>query len=613
MDAVKVAIPVDVSPPKLMMSEVVGGGGVRVCENDGGVRQSDAVSGFSASKIDECSSFVGNRGSEGKQTPRKVGKVPRNGSVSFKKPRMFPADNVLPQPENGAEKMELDTLDSHFVKCSNADKSQTGKQRNNINGKRGDRRNSKVPMKAKFDPFSLKAGSSSFSPAAGGSNTFGMYGLKPDIHDITKYMEDISLDELLDGTYKCPTFGNDTGKKTANVNDNVLDSVRKVCSLIRPQGMQQDKETKELDMHDVKKTPSPSSPSNNSVEDGSDGDGNSIVDLSKCNKDVEPCSKADASTNLSISPVFQPREILERLALPPPKDLELLLQDALKPAASMKLTDSRSSKQLSNRVSLPAFLWSHNFNGHYKSNNDALKTSNKSTCSGRWVRISSTASFIGGSAQGFVDLESLTYDDSLVPAGQLKYRLPEVGKTSTTSASQPDASPSSCRAASLPPPAMHPPKVLAAARTLCDMASQSSKHNMGGILKWPKPPSHKAMKARKSKLNEIPEDELFSAPKSETALDHVARSVEHGSSSKKPKIPRESYSHVQAVIGLSSVSAPRSNRPSPGRHSESRHLNGSFLKSSFLVPPPPRVLDRSSQNPQKLRKITPDDWNRPRS
>ncbi|KAL9242793.1 hypothetical protein vseg_016759 [Gypsophila vaccaria] len=613
MDAVKVAIPVDVSPPKLMMSDVVVGGvggavvvGARVCENDG---QSE----FSSSKIDECSSFVTHRGSEGKQAQRKVGKIPRNGGASFKKLRMCQADDALPQPENGAEKMEVDMLDSHLMKCSNADKSQVGKQRNNINGRRCDRKNSKVPMKAKFDPFSLKAGSSSLSPAAGGSNTFGIYGLKPEIHDITKYMEEISLDELLVGTYKCPTFGNDKGKKTPNLNDNVLDSVRKVCSLIRPQGLQQDKQSKEMDIHDVKKSPSPSSPSSNSVEDGSDGDGSAIADLSKCNKDVEPCSKPEASADLSSSPLYQPRDILEKLALPPPKDLESLLQDALKPAASMKLTDSRSTKQLSHRVSLPAFLWSHNFNGHYKSNNDALKTSNKSTCVGRWVRISSTASFIGGSAQGFVDVESLTYDDTLVPAGQCKYRLPEVGKASTSSASHQDASSSACRTASLPPAVVHHPKVLAAARTLCDMASQSSKHNMGGILKWPKQPSHKAMKARKSKLYEIPEEELLTAPKSETAIDYVARSVEHGSSSKKPKIPRESYSHVQAVIGLSSVSAPRSNRPSAGRHSEARHLNGSFLKSSFMLPPPPRALDRSSQNPQKLRKITQDDWNRTRS
>ena len=43
-----------------------------------------------------------------------------------------------------------------------------------MNGRRADRRNHKVPMKTKFDPFSLKVGVSNFSPANGGGNIFGM-------------------------------------------------------------------------------------------------------------------------------------------------------------------------------------------------------------------------------------------------------------------------------------------------------------------------------------------------------------------------------------------------------------------------------------------------------
>lgn len=46
------------------------------------------------------------------------------------------------------------------------------KQKNNSNGKRGDKRNGKVP-KSKSDSFSLKAGLVSFSSAAGGNNILG--------------------------------------------------------------------------------------------------------------------------------------------------------------------------------------------------------------------------------------------------------------------------------------------------------------------------------------------------------------------------------------------------------------------------------------------------------
>ena len=54
------------------------------------------------------------------------------------------------------------------------DKSQAIKQKNTINARRGDRRNAKVPVKAKYDRFLLKAGLQSLSPASGGTSAFGM-------------------------------------------------------------------------------------------------------------------------------------------------------------------------------------------------------------------------------------------------------------------------------------------------------------------------------------------------------------------------------------------------------------------------------------------------------
>jgi len=141
---------------------------------------------------------------------------------------------------------------------------------------------------------------------------------------------------------------------------------------------------------------------------------------------------------MSSSPLYQPRDIFDRLALPPPVDLDLLLQDAMKPATSVKPTDSRSGKPLSHRVSLPAFPWSHNFNGHCKSNNDATKTSNKSSCQGRWVRVRSNASFTEeGGTEGYLDLDSITCDDTLIPGGQLKYELPQIEKKPCTLVNHP--------------------------------------------------------------------------------------------------------------------------------------------------------------------------------
>lgn len=54
------------------------------------------------------------------------------------------------------------------------EKNQTLKQKNGSNGKRGDRRNFKVPLKLKHDSFSKKACSMNCSGGSGGNNFLGM-------------------------------------------------------------------------------------------------------------------------------------------------------------------------------------------------------------------------------------------------------------------------------------------------------------------------------------------------------------------------------------------------------------------------------------------------------
>lgn len=53
------------------------------------------------------------------------------------------------------------------------EKTQLVKQKSNINGKRGDKRSLKVPVRTKYDSFSMKAGFACFGSAAGG-NFLGM-------------------------------------------------------------------------------------------------------------------------------------------------------------------------------------------------------------------------------------------------------------------------------------------------------------------------------------------------------------------------------------------------------------------------------------------------------
>lgn len=112
----------------------------------------------------------------------------------------------------------------------------------------------------------------------------------------------------------------------------------------------------------------------------------------------------------------QPKDILERLALPSPKDLDSLLLDAAKPTVLLKNNNSDSrGKQVSQRASLSPFPWSHNSGGHCKASADAIKLSvSRTTCQGRWVKIRDTSTSPEGGSGFLADVESLTKDNYLV-------------------------------------------------------------------------------------------------------------------------------------------------------------------------------------------------------
>lgn len=56
------------------------------------------------------------------------------------------------------------------------EKTQLVKQKNNIS-KRVDKRSSRVPIKTKYESFSVKASFTNFGSAAGGNNFFGMINM----------------------------------------------------------------------------------------------------------------------------------------------------------------------------------------------------------------------------------------------------------------------------------------------------------------------------------------------------------------------------------------------------------------------------------------------------
>lgn len=60
----------------------------------------------------------------------------------------------------------------------------------------------------------------------------GAHGLKSDIRDITNHIENLTLSELLDGTYKYSSLGREKGKKVLHTKDELLVSVRKAFFML---------------------------------------------------------------------------------------------------------------------------------------------------------------------------------------------------------------------------------------------------------------------------------------------------------------------------------------------------------------------------------------------
>lgn len=114
----------------------------------------------------------------------------------------------------------------------------------------------------------------------------GAYGLKSDIDDITKHVDDLSLRDLLDGTYKCPSLGKDKGKKATNVNESFGQSVRKACSILSLAKPPQSQSFTEMDSCTNKKLVTCPPSSISSLSSGVDVDkGDSCApSLSPCNK-----------------------------------------------------------------------------------------------------------------------------------------------------------------------------------------------------------------------------------------------------------------------------------------------------------------------------------------
>ncbi|XP_035830223.1 uncharacterized protein LOC110864435 isoform X2 [Helianthus annuus] len=162
---------------------------------------------------------------------RKSAKAARSNGNSSRRSRAAHMEASL----NVTEIVDVNNLPEELGSCPEkyniADKTHAAKRKTSVSGKRSEKRNGKL-SKSKCDIFSIKAGLSSFRSSAGGNSV----------------LDEVSLNELLDGSYKCPDSIKVKEQSTEGLNGSFLLSVREACSVLHLQKPAQ--------------TPADSSPSN---------------------------------------------------------------------------------------------------------------------------------------------------------------------------------------------------------------------------------------------------------------------------------------------------------------------------------------------------------------
>ncbi|CAE5962233.1 unnamed protein product [Arabidopsis arenosa] len=667
MDGLKISCPVDVSLPAKLMGSEGCGGGVRVSSNkaDNNCEKARVSIGVNSS-IERCSASINKKGAgsssggsdsslwrklmhshdfvhdrltklrvdnssepqngyspiaspESAESPRKRGKLSRSSSNGTpRRTKLILLDETVSIPRDNDTK---EICGQGSTSC--LDKPFVVKQRTSCNGKRGDKRISKVPVRT-FSTITSATGENAF---------FGAYGLKPAINDVTKLVEDLSVKNLLEGSYECPSMGKDKMKKMEDTNDTLLSVVKNVWSILPTKRPVQSQSSTELDTCLSRTLGSPPSSTSATLLNGENIDKANALDGDLSSSSKEHCINSEIpSTPLSF-PLCDAVDVLKRLGLPPSKDLDSLLQDASKPSQNSKnnLDQQRSAKQLPPRSGLPHFPWSQAFSGSSRTNSEAAKlVTGKTLCQGRWLRIANTTmSSPEGITDNFANLGSLTFNQNLVPP-LLKQTIAGI-KTSQTkftniiSCQCTEASVSTLQKASFVPKepegspdvqdeALSCPQLLEAARTLCDIAVQSANHiNPNGILRWPKKLSQKSMKARKSKLIEKP---LERHGTTVSSLDlNSSNNNNNKNHVRKDSAAEHNHHHhhhpkPSKRLKLSTMENKKRSFPSSSSspiESDRKHSSSSKFKnhSRLMLPPPPptRTLQKSSMYPQKARKF----------
>ncbi|EEC72881.1 hypothetical protein OsI_06660 [Oryza sativa Indica Group] len=540
-----------------------------------------------------------------------------------KRPKLEPVQ-ITRETESKSHDFLLQKNVPELMQCTPSEKSRLLKQKRIYDPKRIDKKNFRSGARSKYDCFTSRASLGNFDPCLG-NNTLGTHGLRSDIRDITNHIENLSLSELLNGTYKYSSLGREKGKKVLRTKDELLVSVRKAFSMLSGR----DSYSKDPNFLLSPKLPTAST----SSCDGKD----------QC---TDKPMKGPSQMEVCDSTIHCPKDILNRLTLPQGQDLDSLLSPGCESFAAVKPS---LPSVTTHGASLPPFPWSHSQAGGYRPGADCGKHgSSRSNTQWQWVRVGSNLTALDSEDPSVHKIDDLLQEmdtaktsimdsygkqsslcctestsGSLGQIIQSRKKLNGHNPQQLFSMDNVDSSDSfqkNDNESFLLRTPQASPKVLQAAEILCDMRSSmdvwSPQVFSNGTIKWPKSPSEKVMKARK------PSSPFGTAESSSGSRNSDAARAGNNHSTKKI-VDRKNDSVRMNNPGKGSIRWPVPIEDGASPVKSERGLVLDMRQNHVNAARHPNQVSSQAkeyENQQKLRKATltsslgsAGDWNRDRN
>ncbi|KAL6629445.1 hypothetical protein ACP70R_029210 [Stipagrostis hirtigluma subsp. patula] len=554
-----------------------------------------------------------------------------DGPPCSKRPKLEPVQTARDAEAKGHDFVSQKIV-PEMMQPTPSEKSRLLKQKRMSDPKRIDKKNFRSGVRSKFDCFTPKAGLGNSDSGFLGNSVPGAYGLKSDIRDITNHIENLSLSELLNGTYKYSSLGREKGKKVLHTKDELLVSVRRAFSMLS--------ETDSCCGKDANFILSPKMP---------------LASTSGCDTNEQggdkPSSLMKDSSQIHVrnTTLRCPKDILSHLTLPQGHDLDSLLsQGSESPATVNPFMPSMTV----HGASLPPFPWSHSQAGGYRPNVDSGKHGSSRNSQWQWVRVGcnlTTVDCEDSSVHKIDDLlqEMDTAKSSIMDSCDRQSNLCGTESTSGSLVQNIHSRKSESEHGSQQLQALDhgdssdgfqkhysehsllktpqaSPKVLRAAEILCDMRRStevwSTQGYSNGATKWPKLPSEKAMKARKPSSPFGTTGESSSGSRNSDATrsgnNHSTKNVVDRKNDSS-RLNNPGKGPIRWPVPIEDGASPlRSERGSTPDMRQS-HSNGG--RHPIQASSQSR-LEKEYENQQKLRKATltsslgsAGDWNRERN